>query len=155
MQNLSETALAENIPQSSSNLQVKMSIQGVQEVVDAKTTALMQKCDSLLEALSICEFAYVRILSTLADVNQECLERLELQIVALKENIPHLERKWIKRIKVKGTLTDLHKTIQKMNLKPRRARTRDLSKVDDFLLQSYRTLSFINDKAQRARASNR
>jgi len=120
-----------------------------EEALTAKKLDLLEKCNALIEATERHGTTYDAVLRALAKANQESVKRLQDQIVQLKDSIPHLEKKWIKRIKLVGTLTDLQKQAQKLKLKPELARKKDLHKIDDFFLKSYRTLSALNDKGTR------
>jgi hypothetical protein len=129
-----------------SSLNEGISNQAPEEALTAKKMALLQKCNALIEVTEHYGSAYDAVLRALALANQQSIKTLQDQIFQLKENIPHLEKKRIKRIKLVGTLTDIHKQAQKIELKPEMARKKDLHKIDDFLLKSYRTLNALNGK---------
>lgn len=116
------------------------------EAFTAKKLALLQKCDGLIELAEHYGSAYEAVLHALAVANQKSIKTLQDQLFQLRESIPHLEKKFIKRIKLVGTLTDIHKQTQKIKLKPEMARKKDLHKIDDLLLWSYRTLNALNGK---------
>jgi hypothetical protein len=116
------------------------------EAFTAKKLALLQKCDDLMELTEHYESAYEAVLRGLAVANQTSIKTLQDQIFQLRESIPQLEKKLIKRIKLVGTLTDIHKQTRKIKLKPDLARKKDLHKIDDFLLRSNRTLNALNGK---------
>jgi hypothetical protein len=116
------------------------------ETFTAKRLALLQKCDDLIELTEHYGSAYEAVLRALAVANQKSIKTLQDQLFQLRESIPHLEKKFIKRIKLVGTLTDIHKQTQKIKLNPEMARKRDLHKIDDLLLWSCRTLSALNGK---------
>jgi hypothetical protein len=120
-----------------------------EEALTAKKLDLLEKCNALIEATERHGSTYDAVLRSLAIANQESIKRLQDQILQLKDSIPRLEKKWIKRIKLVGTLTDLEKQAQKLKLKPEMARKKDLHKIDDFFLKSYRTLNALNDKGTR------
>jgi hypothetical protein len=116
------------------------------EAFTAKKLALLQKCDDLIELTEQYGSAYEAILRTLAVANQKSIKTLQDQLFQLRESIPHLEKKFIKRIKLVGTLTDICKQTRKIKLKPEMARKKDLHKIDDLLLLSYRALNALNGK---------
>jgi hypothetical protein len=116
------------------------------EATTAKKLALLRKCDELTELTEVYESAYETVLRALAVANQTSVKILQDHIFQLRESIPHLEKKFIKRIKLVGTLTDIHKQTRKIKLKPDLARKKDLHKIDDFLLRSNRTLNALNVK---------
>jgi hypothetical protein len=116
------------------------------EATTAKKLALLRKCDELIELTEVYESAYGTVLRALAVANQTSVKILQDHIFQLRESIPHLEKKFIKRIKLVGTLTDIHKQTRKIKLKPDLARKKDLHKIDDFLLRSNRTLNALNVK---------
>ncbi len=130
----------------SSSLNEGNSNRGPEEALTVKKLALLQKCNDLIEVTEHYGSAYDAVLRALALANQQSIKTLQDQIFQLKENIPQLEKKRIKRIKLVGTLTDMNKQAQKIKLKPEMARKKDLHKIDDFLLKSYRTLNALNGK---------
>lgn len=111
-----------------------------------KKKTLLEKLDTLSEGLQICKNSYLQILSAMADSHSKKIEDIQRQILALKESISGPERKKIKKAKLADELTGLNKTGRKLRLKPELGRNKDLEKIDDFLLHTYRTLDSINDK---------
>ena len=111
-----------------------------------RKAALDQKCDRLLENLAGHQESYQRILLALQRTNQELASSLKEEILHIKSAIPHLEKKTIKRIKLVGTLRDLHKHSMKIIVRPELARKNDLYRIDDFLIRSFRTLNYLNTK---------
>jgi hypothetical protein len=148
MKNLEEMAAEESLWESPSKLQRIVPEKGGQDGVHPKQIAIMERCDCLLEMLFGYEGTYEEILSALAVSHKKSLGKLREEIFTLKESVPRLERKRIKRIRLIGTLTDIQKTGQKMKLKPELARKKDLFKLDEFLLRSCRALASLNDKTR-------
>ena len=77
---------------------------------------------------------------------QQTLTSLQDELIQLKETIPGLEKKSIKRLKLAGTLTSLDKESQKIKLKASQKRKKDLHRMDEFGLVSLRTLRALNRK---------
>lgn len=111
-----------------------------------RRAVLEQRCDRLLETIGRYQEDYQQILLALQKANQEISGALEEEILRIKSVIPHLEKKAIKRLKLVGTLRDIHKQTMKIRVKPELARKNDLYRVDDFLLRSFRTLNYLNTK---------
>jgi len=116
------------------------------EAFTAKRLALMQKCEDLIDLTERYGGAYEAVLRALAAANHGSIKALQDQIFQLRESVPHLEKRFIKRIKLVGTLSDIHKQTRKIKLKPEMARKKDLHRIDDFLLHSYRALNALNSK---------
>jgi hypothetical protein len=149
MKDLNDTLVGLEAEQSTSVLEDRSLITAPEEALTAKKLDLLEKCNALIEATERHGSTYDAVLRALAIANQESVKRLQEQILQLKDSIPRLEKKWIKRIKLVGTLTDLQRQAEKLKLKPEMARKKDLHKIDDFFLKSYRTLNALNDKGTR------
>jgi uncharacterized phage infection (PIP) family protein YhgE len=146
MKNLNEMVAGWEDGQPSSDLDKTVPSHPPEEAFTTKKLALLQKCDDLAEVTEHYADAYEAVLRALAVSNRQSIRTLQDQLFQLKASIPQLEKKFIKRIKLVGTLTDLHKQTQKIKLKPEMARKKDLNKIDDFLLSAYRTLNALNGK---------
>jgi hypothetical protein len=146
MKDLNDMVAGREDGQSSSDLDETALNHPPEEAFTTKKLALLQKCDDLAEVTEHYAGAYEAVLRALAVSNRQSIKTLQDQLFQLKESIPQLEKKFIKRIKLVGTLTDLHKQTRKIKLKPEMARKKDLNKIDDFLLRSYRTLNALNGK---------
>jgi len=107
---------------------------------------LIERCNQILEMIRNYRTAYVETLGALAIANEQLTGELQDELLCLRQEIPDLDKKLIKRIRVVGTLRDVCKQGQKMKVKPHLARRNDLNKIDDFLLRSERALSFLNSK---------
>jgi hypothetical protein len=107
---------------------------------------LIERCDQILKMILDHRKAYVETLEALAVANEELTQELQNELLEIKEGIPHLDKKLLKRIRVVGTLRDIFKHAQKTKVKPKLARKNDLNKIDDFMLRSDRALSFLNSK---------
>jgi hypothetical protein len=121
--------------------------------LEGKKKTLLEKLDCLSEGLLICRNSYLQILSAMADGNSKKFEDIQRQILALKESISGPERKKIKKVKLADELTGLNKIRRKLRLKPELGRNKDLGKIENFLLHTYRTLDSINDKILAERES--
>jgi hypothetical protein len=111
-----------------------------------RKTILVERCDQILKMLLDYRKAYVATLEALAVANEQLIEELQEELLSIREEIPVLDKKLLKRIRVIGTLRDVYKHAQKTRVKPQMARRNDLNKIDDFLLRSERALSFLNSK---------
>ena len=111
-----------------------------------RKTLLVGRCDQILTMLVDYRKAYVATLEALAVANEQLTEELQEELLSIREEIPVLDKKLLKRIRVIGTLRDVFKHAQKTRVKPHLARRNDLNKIDDFLLRSERALSFLNSK---------
>lgn len=114
--------------------------------ISTKKAALEQKCGDLLESLSEFPSLHQSILAALAESQQQTLTSLQAELIQLKAVIPNLEKKSIKRLKLAGTLTSLEKQSQKIKLKANQRRRKDLSKLEDFVLDALRSLRALNQK---------
>jgi hypothetical protein len=121
-------------------------VQDAEDNAPAKKAALERKCEDLLASLSTYQTLYDDILAALGESHQQTLASLQDELIQLKERIPGLEKKSIKRLKLAGTLTSLDKESQKIKLKASQKRKKDLSRMDDFGLVSLRTLRALNRK---------
>ena len=74
------------------------------------------------------------------------LQALRDEVQQLKDAIPDLEKKSIKRIKLAGTLTAIENESQKAKVKAALRRKKDLNRIDDFLVGAFRTLRALNQK---------
>ena len=109
----------------SSSLDDEISDRTAEEALTAKKLVLLQKCNALIEVTEHFGSAYEEVLRALALANQQSVKTLQDQIFRLKETIPHLEKKRIKRFKLVGTLSDMHKQANKIKLNPEMARKKD------------------------------
>ena len=116
------------------------------ETFTTKKLALLQKCDDLIELTDHYGNSYEAVLHALVVANQKSIKAFQDEILQLRQSIPQLEKKLIKRIKLAGSLSDIHKQSRKIKLKPDLARKKDLHKIDDFLLRSNRMLQALNVK---------
>jgi len=116
------------------------------DTLAGKKKMLMEKCDSLSEAVLDHKNTYLQILSSRADANSKIVEDVQRQIRALKEGISGPGSKKIKKAKLADALTDLSKYGKKVKLKPELGRKKDLNKIDDFLLYTFGVLDTLNDK---------
>jgi hypothetical protein len=116
------------------------------DTASAKKAALERKCQDLLSSLASYQTLYDDILASLAESHQQTLTSLQDELIQLKERIPGLEKKSIKRLKLAGTLTSLDKESQKIKLKASQKRKKDLHRMDEFGLVSLRTLRALNRK---------
>ena len=111
-----------------------------------RKTILVERCNQILSMLLDYRKAYVATLEALAVANEQLTEELQEELLSIREEIPVLDKKLLKRIRVIGTLRDVYKHAQKTRVKPQLARRNDLNKIDDFLLRSERALNFLNSK---------
>lgn len=111
-----------------------------------KTKILLEKLDSLSEGLQTCKRLHLQILSAMTDNNGKIVEDIQRQILALKENISGPEKKKFKKARLADELSDLQKSGKKLGLKPELGRKKDLERIDEYLLRSFRILDSINDK---------
>jgi hypothetical protein len=114
----------------------------------AKKAALQTKCDELLESVADYKTLYDGILVALAESHQQSLISFKDELQRLRDAIAGLEKKSIKRLKVAGTLTAIEKESQRVRVKARLRRRKDLSRMDDFLLDSLRALRALNEKTE-------
>ena len=112
----------------------------------SKKAALQQKCDDILKSLASFQEVYDSILSALAESHEQALQAVRDELQQLKEAIPDLEKKSIKRLKLAGTLTAIENESQKAKLKAALRRKKDLNRIDDFVLGAFRTLRALNQK---------
>lgn len=89
---------------------------------------------------------YDNILAALAESHVQALQALRDELQQLKDAIPHLEKKSIKRLKLAGTLTAIENESQKAKLKAALRRKKDLTRIDDFVDGAFRTLRALNRK---------
>lgn len=112
----------------------------------SKKAAMQKKCDELLASIAGLQDLYAGILTALADSHRESLVSLQRELTRLKDAIPALEKKSIKRLKVAGTLSSIEKENQQVKLKATQRRRKDLTRMDDFTLESLRALRALNQK---------
>ena len=112
----------------------------------SKKATLQQKCDDILRSLASFQEVYDSILSALAESHEQALQVLRGELQQLKDAIPDLEKKSIKRLKLAGTLTAIENESQKAKLKAALRRKKDLNRIDDFVLGAFRTLRALNQK---------
>jgi len=120
-----------------------------QEKTQSKKAALQQKCDDIMQSLATFREVYDGILATLAASHEQSVQALRDELLQLKDAIPDLEKKSIKRLKLAGTLTAIENEGQKSKLKAALRRKKDLNRIDDFLVGAFRTLRALNDKTPR------
>jgi hypothetical protein len=89
---------------------------------------------------------HLQILTAMADNNSKISEDIQRQILALKESISGPEKKKFKKAKLADELSDLQKAGKKLGLKPELGRKKDLERIDDYLLRTFRILDSLNDK---------
>jgi len=118
----------------------------VQHKTASKKAALQQKCDDILESLASFQEVYDGILATLAESHEQALQALRDELQQLKDAIPGLEKKSIKRLKLAGTLTAIENESQKAKLKAALRRKKDLNRIDDCVTGAFRTLRALNQK---------
>ena len=111
-----------------------------------KKKTLIEKLDSLAETLQTCKNLHLQILTAMADNNSKINEDIQRQILALKESISGPEKKKFKKAKLADELNDLQKAGKKLGLKPELGRKKDLERIDDYLLRTFRILDSLNDK---------
>ncbi|MCI0620799.1 MAG: hypothetical protein L0387_03870 [Acidobacteria bacterium] len=112
----------------------------------SKKAALQQKCEQVMESLAGFQEVYDGILAALADSHEQTLQAVRDELQQLKDSLPQLEKKSIKRLKLAGTLTALEKESQKAKLKAALRRKKDLNRMDDFALGALRALRALNQK---------
>jgi len=112
----------------------------------SKKAALQQKCDDIMGSLASFQEVYDSILAALAESHEQALQALRDELQQLKEAIPGLEKKSIKRLKLAGTLTAIENESQKAKVKAALRRKKDLNRIDDFLVGAFRTLRALNEK---------
>ena len=118
----------------------------VQEKAQSKKAALQQKCDDILASLASFQEVYDGILAALAASHAQAVHALRDEVQQLKDAIPDLEKKSIKRIKLAGTLTAIENESQKARVKAALRRKKDLNRIDDFVDGAFRTLRALNQK---------
>jgi len=112
----------------------------------SKKAALQQKCDDILKSLASFQEVYDSILAALAESHEQGLQELRDELMQLKDAIPDLEKKSIKRLKLAGTLTAIENESQKAKVKAALRRKKDLNRIDDFVVGAFRTLRALNEK---------
>jgi hypothetical protein len=117
-----------------------------QEKAQSKKAALQQKCDDIMESLAGFQAVYDAILAALAASHEQSLQALRDELLQLKDTIPDLEKKSIKRLKLAGTLTAIENESQKAKAKAALRRKKDLNRIDDFVDGAFRTLRAVNQK---------
>ena len=117
-----------------------------QQNTASKKAALQQKCDDIMESLASFQEVYDSILAALAESHEQAVQVLRDELHQLKDAIPALEKKSIKRLKLAGTLTAIESESQKAKLKAALRRKKDLNRIDDFLVGAFRTLRALNQK---------
>ena len=117
-----------------------------QDKTVSKKAALQQKCDDILKSLASFQEVYNGILATLAASHEQAVRALRDELQQLKDAIPDLEKKSIKRLKLAGTLTAIESESQKAKVKAALRRKKDLNRIDDFVDGAFRTLRALNQK---------
>ena len=117
-----------------------------QDKTVSKKAALQQKCDDILESLARFQEVYGGILAALAASHEQAVQALRDELQQLKDAIPDLEKKSIKRLKLAGTLTAIENESQKARVKAALRRKKDLNRIDDFVDGAFRTLRALNQK---------
>lgn len=117
-----------------------------QDVALSKKAVLQQKCDDILESLASFKEVYDGILAALGASHEQAVQALRDELQQLKDAIPDLEKKSIKRLKLTGTLTAIENEGQKARMKAALRRKKDLNRIDDFLDGAFRTLRALNQK---------
>ena len=117
-----------------------------QERGQSKKAILQKKCDDIMESLASFQEIYDGILAALAASHEQAVQALRDELQQLKEAIPDLEKKSIKRLKLAGTLTAIESESQKAKVKAALRRKKDLNRIDDFVLGAFRTLRALNEK---------
>ena len=112
----------------------------------SKKAALQQKCDDILKSLASFQEVYDGILAALAASHEQAVRALRDELQQLKDAIPDLEKKSIKRLKLAGTLTAIENESQKAKVKAALRRKKDLNRIDDFVDGAFRTLRALNQK---------
>ena len=114
--------------------------------VQSKRADLQKKCQDLIASMSAHSTLYGEILAALAESHQKTLDSLKQELLQLETAIPGLDKKSIKRLKLAGTLTSIGKQSQKIQIKAVQKRKKDFHKLDDFVMDSFRTLRAANRK---------
>lgn len=143
---------AENLSESSSGKE--SAGDGTKSTLGGKKKTLIEKLDSLSEGLQTYKNLHLQILSAMADNNSKIVEDIQRQILALKENISGPEKKKFKKAKLADELSDLQKTGKKLGVKPELGRKKDLDRIDDYFLYTFRILDSLNDKFLNEHASS-
>ena len=117
-----------------------------QERGQSKKAILQKKCDDIMESLASFQEIYDGILAALAASHEQAVQALRDELQQLKDAIPDLEKKSIKRLKLAGTLTAIESESQKAKVKAALRRKKDLNRIDDFVLGAFRTLRALNEK---------
>ena len=117
-----------------------------QRETTSKKAALQQKCDDIMESLASFQEVYDSILAALAESHEQALQALRDELQQLKDALPGLEKKSIKRLKLAGTLTAIENESHKAKLKAALRRKKDLNRIDDFVVGAFRTLRALNQK---------
>ncbi len=115
---------------------------------EPKKAMLQRKCTELQDSVGSMRDLYEGILSALAHANQESLVSLQGELTRLRDAIGSLEKKSIKRMKLVGTLAAIEKQSHAVRLKARMLRRKDLNRIDDFVLDSFRALRALNQKLE-------
>jgi hypothetical protein len=123
-----------------------------EEKSQSKKAVLQKKCEDIMESLTSFQEVYEGILSALAASHEEAVQVLRNELQQLKDAIPDLEKKSIKRLKLAGTLTAIENEGQKAKVKAALRRKKDLNRIDDFLIGAFRTLRALNEKTPRAQS---
>jgi hypothetical protein len=116
------------------------------EMTVSKKAALQQKCDDILKSLASFQQLYDSILSGLTESHEQAVQALRDELQRLRDAIPDLEKKSIKRLKLAGTLTAIENESQKARLKAALRRKKDLNRMDDFVVGAFRSLRALNEK---------
>ena len=117
-----------------------------QEKGQSKKAILQKKCDDILESLASFQEVYDGILAALAASHEQAVQALRDELQQLRDAIPDLEKKSIKRLKLAGTLTAIENESQKAKVKAALRRKKDLNRIDDFVVGAFRTLRALNEK---------
>jgi len=117
-----------------------------QDKTVSKKAALQQKCDDILESLASFQEVYDGILAALAASHEQAVQALRNELQQLKDAIPDLEKKSIKRLKLAGALTAIENESQKAKVKAALRRKKDLNRIDAFVDGAFRTLRALNQK---------
>jgi hypothetical protein len=117
-----------------------------QEKGQSKKAILQKKCDDIMESLASFQEVYDGILAALAASHEQAVQALRDELQQLRDAIPDLEKKSIKRLKLAGTLTAIENESQKAKVKAALRRKKDLNRIDDFVLGAFRTLRALNEK---------
>ncbi|MBM3804126.1 MAG: hypothetical protein FJW26_17650 [Acidimicrobiia bacterium] len=120
---------------------------GTSPETPSKREALQLKCDDILKSLETFKECYSGILAVLAESHAQAVQTLRSELQQLKDAIPQLEKKVIKRLKLGATLTAIENESQKAKLKAALRRRKDLTRIDDFLDGAIRTLRALNQKS--------